>query len=236
MSYCVNCGVELDSSLNKCPLCGTIVYNPKQYTTADSVQESTFPKRTGEVEKVNRRDSVIFVTILLLTITVTCGLLNGLVYDKIWWSAPVNGVCMILWIFFIAAILIDKITIYGMLLSDAGAIAIYLYLISRLTETKEWLTEIGLPILGITFLLLELFTFLGKKLPFSLLVGTLYFFLMVAGVCVTIEIVIDLYIIGIVHLSWSAIVLTVCAIISVGLVMMLMMRRLRNNISRRLHF
>ena len=123
-----------------------------------------------------------------------------------------------------------------MLLSDAGAIAIYLYLISRLTETKEWLTEIGLPILGITFLLLELFTFLGKKLPFSLLVGTLYFFLMVAGVCVTIEIVIDLYIMGIVHLSWSAIVLTVCAIISVGLVMMLMMRRLRNNISRRLHF
>ena len=68
MSYCVNCGVELDSSLNKCPLCGTIVYNPKQYTTADSVQESTFPKRTGEVEKVNRRDSVIFVTILLLYI------------------------------------------------------------------------------------------------------------------------------------------------------------------------
>lgn len=59
---------------------------------------------------------------------------------------------------------------------------------------------------------------------------------MVAGVCVTIEIVIDLYIMGIVHLSWSAIVLTVCAIISVGLVMMLMMRRLRNNISRRLHF
>ena len=93
-----------------------------------------------------------------------------------------------------------------------------------------------MPILGITFLLLELFTFLGKKLPFSLLVGTLYFFLMVAGVCVTIEIVIDLYIMGIVHLSWSAIVLTVCAIISVGLVMMLMMRRLRNNISRRLHF
>ena len=60
---------------------------------------------------------------------------------------------------FIAAILIDKITIYGMLLSDAGAIAIYLYLISRLTETKEWLTEIGLPILGITFLLLELLLF-----------------------------------------------------------------------------
>ena len=29
MSYCVNCGVELDASAKKCPLCDTPVYNPK---------------------------------------------------------------------------------------------------------------------------------------------------------------------------------------------------------------
>ena len=28
MSYCVNCGVELDASATKCPLCDTPVYNP----------------------------------------------------------------------------------------------------------------------------------------------------------------------------------------------------------------
>ena len=28
MSYCVNCGVKLDKSLKKCPLCNTVVYNP----------------------------------------------------------------------------------------------------------------------------------------------------------------------------------------------------------------
>ena len=28
MSYCVNCGVELDSSAEKCVLCNTVVINP----------------------------------------------------------------------------------------------------------------------------------------------------------------------------------------------------------------
>ena len=30
MSYCVNCGVELESSLTECPLCNTPVINPKE--------------------------------------------------------------------------------------------------------------------------------------------------------------------------------------------------------------
>ena len=30
MSYCVNCGVELDSTAQKCALCDTPVYNPSQ--------------------------------------------------------------------------------------------------------------------------------------------------------------------------------------------------------------
>lgn len=30
MSYCVNCGVELEASLKECPLCNTPVINPKE--------------------------------------------------------------------------------------------------------------------------------------------------------------------------------------------------------------
>lgn len=30
MSYCVNCGVELDRSLRACPLCNTPVINPRE--------------------------------------------------------------------------------------------------------------------------------------------------------------------------------------------------------------
>ena len=30
MSYCVNCGVELDASAKECPLCNTPVLNPRE--------------------------------------------------------------------------------------------------------------------------------------------------------------------------------------------------------------
>lgn len=236
MSYCVNCGVELDTSLDKCPLCGTRVYNPQDMGGINDDDASTFPERRGEVEKTGKKDSVVFLTVLMLTVMVTCGLLNGLVYNSLWWSLPVIGVCVAVWIFFIAAVLSDRITIYAMFLIDAAAVGGYLYLLSRMTKTNLWFTQIALPILVVVFFLIELFVLLGRKLPFSLLVGTLYSFVSIAGVCVAIEIVTDLYYTNGISLSWSAIVMTVCAIIAVILGMMLVMRRLRNSISRRLHF
>lgn len=233
MSYCVNCGVELDASLNKCPLCGTPVYRPDQ---KENRQEQTFPKSKGEVEKVSKKDTVIFVSVLLLTISFTCWLLNALVYNNFWWAVPVDGFCITLWVFFMTVIFVEKITGYGMLLLDAVAIANYMFMISFVTKTNEWFYQIGLPILGVIWILLELFLLFSKILPFSLLTGTLYFFICVAGICATVEIVLDLYFYNAISLSWSAIVLTVCAIIVVFLVMVLMMGRLRNTIRRRLHF
>lgn len=38
------------------------------------------------------------------------------------------------------------------------------------------------------------------------------------------------------HLTWSAVVLTVCVIIDVALVTILVKKRLRNEVRRRLHF
>lgn len=234
MSYCVNCGVELDATLEKCPLCATKVYHPDKETLVDA--EQTFPKKKGEVENVSKKEGVIFVSVLFLTIAITCALLNVLVYNTNWWSVPVCGICITLWIFFMAAIFCEKITVYGMLLLDAIAIGNCMFLISLITSSNQWFTAIGIPILGVAFGLLEMAVFLSKKFPSSLLTGTLYFFVMTAGICVTIEAVLDYYFRQAVSLSWSAIVLTVCAIIVVFLILVLMMGRLRDAIRRRLHF
>ena len=93
-----------------------------------------------------------------------------------------------------------------------------LFLISLITSSNQWFLAIGIPILGVTFGLLEMAVFLSKKFPSSLLTGTLYFFVMTAGICVTIEAVLDYYFRQAISLSWSAIVLTVCAIIVVFLI------------------
>ena len=41
MSYCVNCGVELDVSAHACPLCGTPVVNPR--CPVDETAQPLFP-------------------------------------------------------------------------------------------------------------------------------------------------------------------------------------------------
>ena len=185
---------------------------------------------------IYKKEGVIFVSVLLLTIAITCTLLNILVYDTNWWSVPVDGMCITLWVFFMAAIFYEKITVYGMLLLDAVAIGNYMFLISLITSSNNWFYYIGLPILGVSFGLLEIVIFFSKTFPSSLLTGALYFFAMTAGICVTIEAVLDHYFRQEISLSWSAIVLTVCAIIIVFLILVLMMGRVRNNIRRRLHF
>lgn len=234
MSYCVNCGVELDATLKKCPLCGTKVYHPDK--EQDIMAEQTFPRKKGEVERVSKKEGIIFVSVLLLTIAVTCALLNILVYNTNWWSVPVDGICLTLWVFFMSAVFCEKITVYGMLLFDAVAIANYMFMISRITSSNRWFYYIGLPILGVTFVLLEFIVLLSRKWKSSLLTGTLYFFVMAASICVTVEAVVDYYFRQTVSLSWSAIVLTVCAIIIVFIILILMMGRVRNHIRRRLHF
>ena len=43
MSYCVNCGVKLEESLVRCPLCNTPVMNPNLLDKEKP--ESPFPKK-----------------------------------------------------------------------------------------------------------------------------------------------------------------------------------------------
>lgn len=54
MSYCVNCGVELDPSLKSCPLCHTPVINPNELKK--EVSSSPYPTQKGQVEVVKRKD------------------------------------------------------------------------------------------------------------------------------------------------------------------------------------
>ena len=45
MSYCVNCGVKLDPSLVRCPLCNTPVINPNEVSHTHPVPP--FPREKG---------------------------------------------------------------------------------------------------------------------------------------------------------------------------------------------
>ena len=49
MSYCVNCGVELEKSEKKCPLCGVEVINPAQPPEDKEPRQRPYPNRREEL-------------------------------------------------------------------------------------------------------------------------------------------------------------------------------------------
>lgn len=234
MSYCVHCGVELDASLKKCPLCQTPVLDPNVIPYYETT--SPYPPSRGQVEQVKRKDIAIVITSLLIATSITCGLLNQLAFPQARWSLIVTGTCMLIWVLCIPLMIYRKISTYLAVFLDGSMVAIYLYMISQLTTSKSWCTHVALPITALCTGLILLSMFLYHKYNRAIFYSILYFFVDLAILCTAIELLYKNYAGKELGLTWSAVVLTVCAIFSITILVMLSRPRLREAARRRLHF
>ena len=119
MSYCVNCGVELESSLTECPLCNTPVINPKELYNLK--QTSPYPQKKGQVDVVKRTDLTILLCIVLIATSLSCLALNLFVFYQSLWSLFIIGACLIIFVFAIPAVVYTRLPIYISLLFDGAA-------------------------------------------------------------------------------------------------------------------
>lgn len=234
MSYCVNCGVELDASSRVCPLCNTPVWNPNEIPKMASV--TPFPSDKAQVEEIRRADFGWLVSMVVLATAVTCGILNWLVFRGSLWSLAVIGACVVLWVILFPLVIYHKWSPHLYILLDGAAVILYLYMIARMIEKYEWFKGLGMPIALYGTAVLELLAFAQIRLPKGILTGGLYFFTAIGALCVGIEIIIDDYLEGPIKLGWSAVVFTVCFIIDIAIITTLSRRRLREAVRRRLHF
>ncbi|MDO4291846.1 MAG: DUF6320 domain-containing protein [Eubacteriales bacterium] len=237
MSYCVNCGVKLDPSLDRCPLCNTPVVNPNELKELAKKQSlPPFPVEKGQVETVKRKDLAILLSVSLTAASAVCVLLNLLVFRSNPWSLYVVGACLVVWVLAIPAVIYTRMPIYASLLCDGLAIALYQFLIGFNTPDHDWFFRLALPITALCTAAALLFAFLLKKLSGAFLMAGLYFFSEAALLCVGIELLIERFLSLPLRLTWSAIVLSICAVIAVALLTILSRKRLRSAVRRRLHF
>lgn len=234
MSYCVNCGVKLEESLNKCPLCNTPIINPNELKKTDAI--SPFAPKYGETEMVKSKDMIILTSVFLATTAICCMLLNYLVFSKTLWSIPIIGLCAFIWVVVIPSIAFDKMPIYISLFIDGLAMAGYLYMLSFMTSNKAWLTKLALPITALATIIILTFTLLMRKISSSILSLALYFYVLIPILCIGIELLIWHYYNKPLHITWSAIVLVPCLIVDIVLITILSRKRLREAVRRRLHF
>lgn len=238
MSYCVNCGVELDQEAKNCPLCKTPVINPRLFNRKieQEGEQNAFPSEKGQVETVVRKDLGILLSVLVLSTSIICGILNWLVFNGTLWSLAVIGVCVILWVMMIPAVIYTRQPVYVSVLYDALAVALYLYMLTYLSGSREWFWGLGMPIVVLILAVAEVFVFCVRKLPRAFLTVSLYVFSGIGIICVGLDMLIRRYLTGELGIRWSAVVLTVCAILDIVIITLLSRRKLRNEVRRRLHF
>ncbi len=99
MSYCVNCGVELDASAKKCALCATPVINPNLIKADES--EKPFSENLQIPKGIKKRFIAFIITVTMLVPNIVMFFLNVFFIRQGFWSLYVLSVGILLWVLFV---------------------------------------------------------------------------------------------------------------------------------------
>ena len=232
MSYCVNCGVELDPTARVCPLCGTRVINPR--CPADPLAPPPFPLHRREVEPVDRRSLGFLLTGVLLSVSACCAVLNALVFfPRTPWSLYVAGAAALLWVW-AALPLLARPPLPLCLLAGLAAAAGFLALVAALTGGWHWYGRLALPVVALTGLLGAapgwcLFRRHSRLTSLVVTLAALGLYLL------ALEALIDLCLRGRYRPGWSVIAAAAILVAGVFLLVVRLQPRLRAEFRRRFH-
>lgn len=234
MSYCVNCGVELDKTRASCPLCHTKVYNPNQ--PVDTISPTPYPKNQGTTEHVDSGELLSLVSIVLATAAIVCGLLNLFVFTRTRWSLYVIGIFVLLWVYVLPMLLRDKINPFLAIALDGATMALYVGMIALLHPGQGWYQEVAFPIILVSTVLIEVFYLFNIRMKLPWIVRMMVVFAIIAVISVSIQVLIGFHFDRHIVLTWSAVVLACCGAIDVILFALLHHKGARNEIQKRMHF
>jgi len=146
--YCIQCGVKLADSEEKCPLCGLEVYHP----AVERVRgEGPFPGWKPQ-PKTMRQGSAVFLLTLLALITVAVTALCDLVTSgRIGWSAYVMGAVAVFYVMVVLPLWFKRPNPVVFVPCSFAAIALYLLQIAIMTG-GGWFLPFALPLTGIAAL------------------------------------------------------------------------------------
>lgn len=96
--YCVKCGVELDDSLEKCPLCHTTAYRPAEEI---SKGERSYPDMADEAERFSHRGVLIASTLIFIIAAAVCLICDLSISLSLSWSGIALGAMAVAYVGFV---------------------------------------------------------------------------------------------------------------------------------------
>lgn len=164
MSYCVNCGVELHESAEKCALCSTPVLNPND--AGKSKPETPFAKEMHIPESVSKRFNAYVLSIVLLIPNIVCLAFNATLFKDTFWSLYIFATSALVWTVFIFPFFTKKKKPYLMWAFDTVVVLAYFFFFYIMGErVNNWFLTVVLPVVLTASLqmLIYMLWAIGKK-------------------------------------------------------------------------
>lgn len=235
MSYCVNCGVELNSNEKRCPLCSTPVINPNIDDKKPDIQP--YPNSSELiVEQKIKHTTALLITIILVVPLLVCPLCDYLVTGGITWSMVAISAIILGWLLIVPPILMRHNAVVKSAWLYFISIALYLYSINRIeTPQINWFERLAFPIICLIMLAFMLVTMLIKFTKIRP-ITTVAIITFLAGIfAFVVDILTNLFIGKGFSVYWSLPVIIACSALTLILLIISRLTKLKAAIKKRMH-
>lgn len=157
--YCINCGVKLKDTEQRCPLCGVTVYHPE---LKQGSAEPLYPRHRYPVPEAASKAAQIVVSTLLLIALLTTLFIDLQLHGTVIWSGFAVGGILVFYVVLVMPFWFPKFRPEYYFPSVFTAIGLYLYYINFATN-GNWFWGFGLPVTAYLGILLTVQVFLLQR-------------------------------------------------------------------------
>jgi hypothetical protein len=221
MNICTHCGVELDHGMKICPLCGLDL---EIHTEQDFVSDN-YPSNIIKLRKKERKKFLWELSgVITFSVIAVCTLVDLLVSKGLKWSLYSDIAVLAIWVILTLFRFVHKRTIllFSLILLT---ILFALFLIDFISIDIHWFFPVGLPVTLAAFLAAGIVLILYRTARLKGLNIIALALVVLSGFCMVLEMTLDAYLNGVVHLRWSLI--AAVSVIPVALVFLFYHYRLQ---------
>lgn len=223
MSYCINCGVELEEDLSSCPLCGFVVGKANITEIIDKSEH--YPSDIILLHKKETRRHIWELSgIITFSGIVVCTIVDLVIHKNLTWSLYADTSILASWICLTLILLAFRkyfLIVPGLLVT----VLIMLFLFNLFYPPVNWFYGIAIPVTIALFVSVTIISLLWKVAHFRGFNILAIAFLVLSGFCIVSEVFIDKYVSGKVDIRWSAIVAV--SILPIALVLLFVHYRMK---------
>lgn len=160
MSYCVNCGVELEKACKACPLCDTPVINPKE--KAEPSEMPAYPDMLLIPKSTNKLYLAFVLSLIILIPTLVSTIINAMLFDNHVIKYVVGGAALV-WVWFLLPLMWKKPIPAALVTIDAVALLLYFQLFKIGGHDTGWVDSFIVPVVIALWIIINAFLLWLRK-------------------------------------------------------------------------